>query len=183
MPDWDRAKAISAFEALELSGSNAALGAYWLSLWNGDRPPSRSLFNPARVRDLLPAIALIEVHANGAAVCRVAGHVVDLAAGGPLTGANIVMLVDGLEQQKLRMARLCGLVDGQVALSRTQYIAADHKVAVAQTVMLPFCGEMENGSRQYLTHTDWRPCAIDYRKRPAAPRLDMPAAFRSLALV
>lgn len=167
MADWDRAKALAALEAFKLTGSNAAIAAYWLSLWGGDRPPVRGQFNPARVRDLLPAIGLIQVHASGDIICRLAGRFIDLAFGRPMRGTNLLDLVDGKERER-RSTRVHAVVDGHLGLSHTRYETDDHSTAVAETLQLPFFGLAEDGSRQYLTHTNWRPGPSDYlaRDRP-----------------
>jgi hypothetical protein len=156
MRAWDRSKAIAAFEAFGLTGSNTALAVYWLSLWRDDAPPVRGDFNPARVKDLLPAIALTEMRSNGDAVCRLAGRHIDLAMGAPALGMNMLALV-GEPERRVRSGRLKAIVDGAIGLSRTHYTTSDHSRQVAETLQLPFFGTMEDGSRQYLSHTNWRP--------------------------
>src|SRR5262249_18040291 len=95
MPDWSHAKALAAVEELGLAGSNLNIACYWLSLWNGDRPPLRADFNPARVTGLLPGIALIELFAGEKPVCRLSGTAIDRGLHRSLTGAN---LLDGLPE-------------------------------------------------------------------------------------
>jgi hypothetical protein len=166
MGAWDRSKALAAFEAFALTGPNAALAVYWLSLWRDGEPPRRADFNPARVKDLLPAIALIDVRGGGAAVCRLSGGIVDAAFGRPLCGVDLVKLVDG-DERRTRAARLTAVVEGGVGLSRTQYCsAATLETEIAETIQLPFFGTREDGARQYLTHTNWRPHPAEI----AAPR-------------
>ncbi|HXC57631.1 MAG TPA: PAS domain-containing protein [Rhizomicrobium sp.] len=182
MREWDRAKAIAAFEAFQLSGTNAALAVYWLSLWDGNRPPRRGDFNPARVRDLLPAIALTEVRSNDDPVCRLSGRYIDMALGAPMRGVNMLTLAGGAEQRTLRRARLCALVDGGVALAKTHYRTEAHVTAVAETIQLPFHGMLEDGSRQILMHTNWRPAPADYRVRTRRPNAGFPDAYCALPL-
>jgi hypothetical protein len=161
MADWDRAKALGALEAFNLTGTNAELALYWLSLWDGDRPPHRSQFNPARVRDLLPAIGLTQVESNGNAVCRVAGRFIDMVFGQSMSGANVLDLVKG-EERLLRSSRLLAIVQGHLGLSHTRYTTPENGTAVAETIQLPFFGATEDGSRQYVTHTIWRPTPSDF---------------------
>ncbi len=161
MGAWDRSKALAAFEAFALTGPNAALAVYWLSLWRDGEPPRRADFNPARVRDLLPAIALVEWHGSGEAVCRLSGGIIDAAFGGPLRGVDLVTLVGG-DERRTRAARLGAVADGGVALSRTRYRSAvTLETESAETIQLPFFGAQENGARQYLTHTNWRPHPLE----------------------
>ena len=161
MGAWDRSKALTAFEAFALTGPNAALAVYWLSLWRGNEAPRRADFNPARVKDLLPAIALIEMRGGGNAMCRLSGGIIDTAFGRPLRGVDLVALVGG-DERRTRAARLTAVVDGGVGLSRTQYSSAvTLETEVAETIQLPFFGTQEDGARQYLTHTNWRPYPLE----------------------
>ena len=182
MAEWDRVRAAEAFEAFDLKGTNAAVAAYWLSLWDGDKPPSRSAFNPARIRDFLPAIALMQVQENKDTVCRLAGGVIDLAFGAPMRGVNVLTLVDA-EERKLRSERLCAVVAGHVGISHTRYETPDHVAAIAETIQLPFFGTMEDGSCQYLTHTNWRPGPSDIYKRQRTRYSGQPDEYRALSLI
>ncbi len=169
MADWDRAKALAALEAFKLTGTNAAVAEYWLSLWDGDRPPSRGAFNPARLRDMLPAIALMQVETSGDAICRLSGRFIDMALGFSLRGFNMLELVDG-DERKVRGARLAAVVEGHLGLSHTRF-ERDGETRLAETIQLPFFGTLEDGSRQYLSHTNWRPSPTDYLERDR-PRWD-----------
>ncbi len=181
MAQWDRFRAMAAFGSFGLSGTNAAVAAYWLSLWDGDRPPSRNAFNPARVRELLPAIALMQVLETNDAICRLSGRFIDLAFGAPMRGVNVLTLVEG-EQRKLRSERLRAVVDGRVGFSRTRYKSPDHEVAIAETIQLPFFGVMEDGSRQYLTHTTWRPSTFDFHANERTPYSGLPDEYVALSI-
>ena len=179
MADWNPTKAVSAFETFGLTGTNAAIAVYWLSLWTPSGPPRRASFNPARVRDLLPALALTEVRQERA-VCRLSGHYIDMAMGGELRGADMFSLVRS-EQRQMRRERLMALVDGKVALSRTHYLmfGVTH---IAETLQLPFFGETEDGARQYLSHTNWRPAPTDHYVRETTLRPGMPDEYLALSL-
>lgn len=180
MVSWNPTKAISAFETFGLTGTNAAMAVYWLSLWSPSAPPQRSAFNPGRVKDLLPAIGLTEVR-ESSAVCRLSGHYIDMAMGGELRGRDMLSLVSG-EQRLLRNERLTALVGGKIALSRTHYtmFGVTH---VAETLQLPFFGETEDGARQYITHTNWRPAPTDHYVREATLRPGMPDEYLALSLI
>jgi hypothetical protein len=156
MQGWSHAKAMSAIEQLGLAGGNLRLACYWLSLWNGDRAPSRADFNPARVAGLLPGIALIEVFADEKPVCRLSGTAIDRGLHRPLAGTN---LLEGLPEAEkaVRCERLQAIVSGHISRSQTAYVTTLGRQGVVETLQLPFFGESENGSRQYLAHINWRP--------------------------
>jgi hypothetical protein len=182
MADWDRAKVLAALEAFKLTGANAAVAAYWLALWDGDRPPHRGLFNPARVRDMLPAIGFTQVHTDGDNICRLAGRFIDMAFGRPMRGMNLLELVNG-DERRLRNARLKTIVDGHLGLSHTRYETEDHATAVAEPLQLPFFGTAEDGSRQYLTHTSWRPGPSDYLARERPKSDGRPDTYLALSIL
>ena len=180
MVNWNPTKAVTAFETFGLTGTNAAMAVYWLSLWSPSGPPNRASFNPARVRDLLPAIGLTEVREERA-MCRLSGHYIDMAMGGELRGADMFTLVCG-EERQLRKDRLTALVNGKVALSRTRYEMFG-VVHVAETLQLPFFGETEDGARQYVVHTNWRPTPTDHYVRETQLRPGVPDAYLALSLI
>lgn len=161
MVNWDRARALAALEAFNLKGANAEVAAYWLSLWDGSRAPCRSAFNPNHVRDLLPAIALTQVQADGDVVCRLSGRIIDTALGFPLQGRSMLSLVEG-DERVVRSRRLHAVVDGHIGLSHTRFETVDHETGVAETIQLPFAGAMEDGARLFLSHTNWRPGGTEY---------------------
>jgi hypothetical protein len=182
MGAWDRSKALAAFEAFALTGPNAALAVYWLSLWRGGEPPRRADFNPARVRDLLPAIALVEMRGGGNAVCRLSGGIIDAVFGMPLRGVDLVTLVGG-DERRTRAARLTAVVDGGVGLSRTQYSSAvTFETEIAETIQLPFFGAQEDGARQYLTHTNWRPHPLELGAPERSRYSGQPDEYHAAAL-
>jgi hypothetical protein len=180
MAVWNPTKAVTAFETFGLTGTNAALAVYWMSLWSPTAPPQRCLFNPARVRDLLPAIGLSDVREDSA-VCRLSGHYIDMAMGGRLRGEDMFSLVSG-EQRRLRKERLSALVRGRVALSRTRYMVCGITY-VAETLQLPFFGKTEEGARQYLAHTNWRPAPREAYVRENQLRPGMPDEYLFASLV
>ena len=180
MPVWSASKVVAAFETFGLTGTNAALAVYWMSLWTASSPPQRGAFNPGRVRDLLPAIGLTEVREDRA-MCRLSVHYIDMAMGGELRGTDTLTLVD-IEQRRLRKSRLDALVAGSVALSRTRYEYRG-SVYFAETLQLPFFGASEDGARQFITHTNWRPAPTDHYVREKRLRSGMPDEYLALSLV
>jgi hypothetical protein len=180
---WDRSRALAAFESFGLHGTSASLAIYWLSLWDGDHPPVRGTFNPAQIKDLLPAIAITEVRPSGNALCRLSGSFIDMAIGQPLLGVDVVNLVENEQQQQIRRMRLRALVDGGVALSRVLYEGPSGEDAFAEVLQLPFYGAMEDGSRQFLSHSSWRPTM----SRPNSPgRIEyagMPVEYYAVSLL
>ena len=181
MTPWQRSSALTAFETFRLDGTNAVMAAYWLSLWNGNTPPARSAFNPARVRSLLPAVAMTEVRDDGAAVCRLSGLYVDMVFGGSLRGVDMLSLVP-VDKRTIRSQRLRAVVGGHVSLSRTRY-ESDGMEYVAETLLLPFSGTLEDGSRQFLTHTNWRPRSSDAFRAEAQLRSGWPDTYEAVPLV
>ena len=169
-------EAANAVRALDLCETNAALADYWLSQWRDDAPPTRSEFNPSRVRKHLAGIALFEVTSAGDAFCRLAGTAIDVGLGFSLTGRNYVELVPKPEQH-LREYRLTAVVNGAVAVARTAYRCPVGRLQMMENLHLPFSGQSETGSRQYLLHTNVRPTLEDVCRRPKNWNAGLPDEF------
>ncbi len=152
---WSYPKAVAAIEKLGLAERNVKFAHYWLSLWKGELPPTRSSFNPDSVHDLLPGIGLVEVKANHDPICRLSGTAIDVAMGRPLTGVNLLDFVS-VTGKEIRRTRIKAIVEGSVSVSRTPYRQAD-QTKLIETVQLPFFGVTQEGSRLYMAHTNWRP--------------------------
>jgi len=173
---WSYPRAVSAIESLGLSELNLRFACYWLSLWQGEQPPTRDRFAPSDVRELLPGVALVEIRSNLDPICRLSGTAIDVAVGRPITGANLLEFVSG-EDKAVRQNRLATIVKGSVSLSRTSYEQAG-VAKLIETVQLPFYGKTEDGSHLYIAHTNWRPSdGFAVPPKPSDP-LGFPDSFR-----
>lgn len=173
---WTYSKAVAAIERLDLAATNVKFACHWLSLWNGDEPPTKARFDPQSIPDLLPGIALVEVRANLEPICRLAGTAIDVGVGRTVTGANLLDFVSD-EGKAIRQSRLTTIVEGSASVSRTPYLQAD-RTKIIETVQLPFFGTTEDGSRLYMAHTNWRPSdGFAFPPRPSDP-LGFPESFR-----
>ncbi len=173
---WSYPRAVSAIEGLGLSELNVRFACYWLSLWEGERPPTRERFAPDHIRDLLPGVALVEIRPNLDPICRLAGTAIDVAVGRPITGANLLEFVSG-EDKAIRQSRLTTIIKGSVSLSRTSYEQAG-LIKWIETVQLPFYGKTEDGSHLYIAHTNWRPSDGFAVPPKAGDPLGFPDSFR-----
>ncbi len=175
---WSYHKAVDAIEKLGLSESNFKFSLYWLSLWSEQTPPTRAAFNPDRVRDLLPGVALVEVHANGDPICRLSGTAIDAGLGRSLTGQNLLDFVSG-EAKELRRSRVTTTVAGSISVSRKSYTQAG-KSKILETAQFPFFGLTEVGSRLLIGHINWRPLDGLADPAPSYDPLALPETHLSL---
>ena len=173
---WSYAKALAAIEGLGLAESNFRLAHYWLSLWSGDAPPARQLFDPAKVPDLLPGIGIGEVRGDGVPFCRLSGTAIDAAACRAVTGTNLLDYVPR-ETHHIRIQRLAAIVAGGLSVSRTEFLTRGGERLTAETVQLPFFGFSETGARQFLAHVNWRPGMGHALAPTPALRLGYPETF------
>ncbi len=96
---------------------------------------------------------------------------------------TFITLVGG-DERRTRAARLAAVVDGGVGLSRTQYhSAATLETEIAETIQLPFFGTQEDGTRQYLTHTNWRPHPLEIGAPGQSRYSGQPDGYCAAALV
>ncbi len=181
MRAWSYSKAVAAIEQLAPTGTNLRLACYWLSLWDGEAPPKRSALNPARITELLPGLALNEMHADGAPVCRLSGTAIDRALGRSVSGRN---LLDFLPQEAkaIRRSRVAALVAGGVAISRTSFTTNRSTSGILESLQLPFHGRSETGSRQYLGHINWRPAMGFATESKPGLGLGLPESYAALPI-
>lgn len=170
MRSWKFEDALTTLERMGLTGSNLAVAQYWLSLWQGDRPPTRSAFNPARIAKRLPAVALIQVREGETAVFKLAGHWFRLATGIELTGKNMLALTPKLEQAE-RIRNTAAIVQGAIFCATRPFLRDDGAFDMVQEICLPFADRAEDGTRRYLLHSDWQPQG-DSHRISGLPRTD-----------
>jgi hypothetical protein len=182
MAVWSYSKAVSAIEHLRLDPSNMRIACYWLTLWRGDTAPTREQFSPSRIADLLGGIALCEMKENLTPVCRLAGTAVEHGLGFRLTGTNMLDYLPN-DERSLRIARVSTLVSGAVAVSRSSYETREGNKGAVETVQLPFAGASESGSRQFLSHINWRPAMGRSIEAKPGFRLGLPDTYLSLPIV
>jgi hypothetical protein len=173
---WSYSKAVAAIEQFGLVEKNMRLACYWLSLWEGDAPPTRESFDPRKVVELLPGIGLVDMHEDKGPICRLSGTAIDRALGRPVTGTN---LLDFLPEKDrgTRLTRLNAILDGGISVSRTAFSTRHGTSNFVETLQLPLYGRCETGTRQYLAHANWRP-NMGFAK-DAAPglKLGLPETF------
>jgi hypothetical protein len=147
--------AINAFAKLPLSASNTKLAQYWLSLWDGDRPPHRAQLSPARMKDLLPGIGIFEVRAGESSRCRLAGTAIQRALNREIAGLDWRAYTPH-DQHAKRLERNSIIAKGAVGIG-TRSNSNPEGARVSQELQLPFADQTEDGARLILFHLDWRP--------------------------
>lgn len=162
MPKFDYARASLALEATPLGPLNRKLAQYWLSLWDGNSLPSRSAFNPARVRDLLPGIVILAVRPGEAIQCRLAGSAIQMGLGQDITGKDWLAMTPA-DQRKTRMERVSTLCAGAASRNIRSGFTWGGSAVTAEELQLPFADAAEDGTRLLLSHTGWRSGTFDRR--------------------
>lgn len=175
------AQAAAAVEAMGLTEINGRIAQYWLSLWGeDDLPPPRSAFNPSRAREHLPGLAIFERYGSGDLVCRLSGSAIDAAIGFQLQGCDMLSMLKDAERS-LRIARYTDMAEGTVAAARTPYVTRAGKRGIVENINLPFRPNSEQGTCQFLLHSNVRPTQEDLIQRPAEWHAGIPKEYRALA--
>jgi hypothetical protein len=168
--------AIRAFDELGLTGRNRRLAVYWLSLWDGDRMPTRAQFQPGAVRALLPSIGIFSVNPGVSAHCRLAGTELTRAIGHDLTGRSWQDYTPP-EEWKQRLERNSAIATGGIGIG-VRFIRDSHGELERLTeLQLPFADTAEDGTRQILFHLDWRVPRLAERPIPAREGLSIADEF------
>lgn len=153
---WDKSLARAVIDSLRLDTLNWEVAEYWLSLWSAAGPPRREQFEPRRLKDHLPAIAIFEVMPDGPVICRLAGTFVEAALGHDLTGHDLLEFTPPAErEQRIENTRM--IVAGAISHGLRQFRNLDGSETVAAEIALPFDGETELHGHRYLFHSAWRP--------------------------
>lgn len=155
MKRWKHADAGAAIARLSLMQTNAAIADYWLSLWDGDRPPTRASFNPMRIASHLPSVALIAVRPGEDAVVRLAGDYFRLATGCDLTGRSLLDFVSH-DARAARIRNVTDIVMGTIQTGKRAIRRGDGSFEISEELCLPFADISEDGTRRYLIHSSWR---------------------------
>jgi hypothetical protein len=158
--DFDETLAARAVGTISYSTLNARLARYWLSQWKDGEPPARRAINPARVKDLLPGIAILEVEPAGTVICRLAGSAIAMGLGIDPTGREVMALTPA-EHRGGRFARYRRVVDGAISRSVKRLTNRFNEIVMVEDMQLPLGGVVEGGGRQILYHADWRPQTMD----------------------
>jgi hypothetical protein len=159
---WSKQTAEEALEALAFNAKNAALARYWLSLWDGDKPPARGDLNPARMKEMLPGIAIMGCRPDESLHCRLAGSAIVAGLGMEVTGRDLVALTPP-SFRKARLDRTSQVVRGAISRRHQQYQSRARGPVLVEDIYLPLSGIGEDGSRSILFHADWRPATLDRR--------------------
>lgn len=158
--------ALAAFEKLSLSPANDKLARYWLSLWNGNMPPTRAQLSPSRMKDLLPGIGIFEVRPGESSRCRLSGTAIQRALGREIAGLDWRQYTPK-DQWHSRLARNSQIAEGGVGVGLRR--VSKENGGITQELQLPFADETEDGARLILFHLDWRPESTLHEPREIAP--------------
>jgi hypothetical protein len=160
---WNKQSAETALESLGFNSKNAALAHYWLSLWDGDTPPTRGALNPARMKELLPGIAIFDCRPDESLRCRLAGSAIVAGLGVDVTGQDLIALTPPAFR-KARLERSSRVTQGAISRRHQKFTERTGGAALVEDIHLPLSGIAEDGSRSILFHADWRPVTLDRRR-------------------
>jgi hypothetical protein len=181
MHEFSPISAARALERLELCPVNQRLARYWLSICRERRLPTRSDFDPAKVKAKLPGLAIFEINRSGTVVARIAGTAIDRGLGFPLAGHDFVAVLPE-NQRHVRITRLQKVVSGFAGVARTSYRTCGRPEAIQENLLLPFGGLSESGSQQFLLHTNVRPTIEDMVEKPESWDLGLPERYEEISL-
>lgn len=171
MRDIDRA--VNAIAALDLNGANKRLAAYWLSRWQGDKPPSRERFDMKQVWEFSPALMILAIRKDEIMRCVSAGAFTKLALGYDLVGEDVLSLTSAAEREE-RLAFCWQIVLGAVTVFYRAYESAGHAKGLAQGTSLPFCDVDADGTRYFAMHSNWRPVGNEWTLGNVSADVQMP---------
>jgi hypothetical protein len=155
---FSKALADEGFAQISLAAENRRLASYWLSLWEVDELPQWRHYDPSRVRDLLPGIAIMEIKASTYVRMKLSGSAVNAAFGHDLSGQD-VLAVTKESDRATRLARNSQIAEGCASWAIRKGRAVDGSDWLSEEVQLPFRDVLPTGARLVLFHTTWRPAS------------------------
>lgn len=158
MIQFSKERAAARLWEAELAPENRRLVDYWLSLWDADELPLQLRYEPARIRDLLPGIAIMEVKTDERVHIRLAGSALNAAFGFNLGGWDLATITRE-EDRPVRLARNSQIALGTAALALRRGRTADGRDWTSEEIHLPFRDVLPDGARVVLFHSTWRPDA------------------------
>lgn len=168
---FDQLAAARAIENLDLRERNRKLARYWLSIWTDGLPPPRSAISPAKIKDLLPGIAIFERRIDGNYYCRLAGSAISMGLGMDPTGLDIIAITPP-DHRTARRERYENVLGGAISRARKLLRSRIGSVVEMEDIQFPLGGTTEEGSRQILYHADWRPKTLDRTRGEIVNGLD-----------
>ncbi len=166
---------------MAFNAKNTALARYWLSLWDGDKPPARGDLNPARMKQMLPGIAIFDCRPDERLHCRLAGSAIVAGLGVDVTGKDIVALTP-TPFRKARLERSSQVVRGAISRRHQRYQTRVGGAVLVEDIHLPLSGIAEDGSRSILFHADWRPTTLDRRQGEIVDGFDVAVGTEYVSL-
>ena len=160
MLQYDELAAARAVELLGFGKMNLQLARYWLSQWQGGTPPERAAIKPRDVKNLLPGIAILEMHSDGSVICRLSGSAIAMGLGVDPTGQDVIAITPP-EIRAARLARYRRVLDGAVSRCVKPHMTRFGTTVMVEDIQVPLGGVTADGGRQILYHADWRPQTLD----------------------
>jgi len=159
LPTFDKSAAARAVETMGFSANNRRFAQYWLSAWKNGAPPTRGDLSPAKIKDLLPGLAILEFDGKDSTICRLAGSAIPMAVGLDPTGLDIVVLTP-VQYREERIARYRKVAGGAISRCVRRVMNRYDQAFLLEDVQLPLSGGA-NGAAAILYHADWRPETMD----------------------
>jgi hypothetical protein len=178
---FDYARIALALDGMPLDPLNRRFANYWLSLWDGDQPPERAAFQPGRVPELLPGIAITEVRPGESVRIRLAGTAIEAGLGMDLTGKDWLALTPPA-QRMTRLERFATLLKGAASRNIKRGVSLAGTPISAEEMQFPFAGVGEDGTRLLISHIAWRAGSFDLNDSRVRGAADVATTFDLLSL-
>ncbi len=152
---FDKSAAERIVSQLDLEASNRELAQYWLSLWRGGELPSRSAFNPVKMRAFLTNILMFNVIPDVSITVRLAGTGYRHILGRELTGEDWIAAAPEAHKA-VRLHLFSALARGAVLVAHRHIEMTVGEDYISEEILLPFARE-SSGAYPVLVHVNWKP--------------------------
>jgi hypothetical protein len=181
MNRFDRSAVAATVARLDLTPAQGKLAEYWLSLWNGDVLPPRNGFHPARVKTLLPMLAIFDVVPDRSVTVRLAGTAYTTVLGRELTGTDWLGVLPA-GQRASRLRSFSEIARGAIGKGTRRIELHGTKSAECFEFLLPFQEEKEGGNHPVICHVEWKAQQRFVKIRSWEQAVGVAQCFETIAL-
>lgn len=126
------------------------------------------------------AINVFEIRENESLRCVSGAPLVKVAAGFDFTNLDVLSITNAVDRDLL-LAWSWEIVSGAVSVYYRSYKSKAESSGLNQGVSLPFSDEKNDGTRYFLTHTNWRPLGNDWIEGSVTVDLQLPTERRVIS--
>jgi len=153
------------------------MASYWLSLWDGDTPPSRKAIAPADIKPLLPGVIFFQFNPDRSVSVRMAGTDFCTLLNRELTGTDWLSVTPHGDRD-MRLHVFSRIAQGAIGFNRWRFPRRLFGTVACEKLLLPLCAD--DGEPAILGFVDWSELRMSMAAPPSLSTIPPPAVAGSI---